>query len=139
MEEHQFLSEILEMAVAQDGLNPPALRIFEMAARRYQLYEQLYADVLKSADAKVSGAQVLQHDEKRLFLGVASSRGLAMVSPLLEKHVSQHLQERSTLAQGAEKGKRGAGCFAKQQQYILYLRVRPQRGVFMCHNNVIAK
>ena len=56
MEEHLFISEVLEVALGYDSLNVGELQCFEMLARRYQMWEQLYGQALRDADARTSTA-----------------------------------------------------------------------------------
>ncbi|CAK0853345.1 unnamed protein product [Prorocentrum cordatum] len=65
VEEHSFLCELIETAVVRDG-------------RRFQLWEEFYAEALRIAEAGDHGDDL---DERRLFLGNHRSKGLAMVSP----------------------------------------------------------
>ena len=83
---HLFLSELLGTALVYDQLNIPDLAAFEMAARRYQLYKEIYANSLRSAEGG-EGAD-LWLDERQLCLGHDRSRGKALVCPELEACVA---------------------------------------------------
>ena len=73
--DHLFLSEILEQALAFDQLNASELCIFELVARRYQLFEEHYDNTFWM-------------DERQLFLGQERGRGKALVAPALESWVA---------------------------------------------------
>ena len=86
VDDHLFLSELLGTALVYDQLNIPDLAAFEMAARRYQLYKEIYANSLRSAEGG-EGAD-LWLDERQLCLGHDRSRGKALVCPELEACVA---------------------------------------------------
>ena len=50
LDDHLFLSELLEAAVCYDQLNVPNPAMLEMAARHYQRYEEIYANSLRSSE-----------------------------------------------------------------------------------------
>ena len=51
IEEHLFLCEVLETALAADRLNLPDLQAFEMVVRRLQLWEEIYSESLRRSEA----------------------------------------------------------------------------------------
>ncbi|CAK0901538.1 unnamed protein product [Prorocentrum cordatum] len=60
VDEHQFLSELLEMGAEKDQLNEGELATFEAVSRRYQLWEEVYANRLREhEDATGSQAWLL--------------------------------------------------------------------------------
>ncbi|CAK0868104.1 unnamed protein product, partial [Prorocentrum cordatum] len=77
VEEHSFLRELIETAVARGGINVAALESFETVSRRFQLREELYAEALRIAEAGDHGDDL---DERRLFLGNHRSKGLAILA-----------------------------------------------------------
>jgi len=103
VDEHQFLSELIEQCLSFDQLNGANLLAMESVARRYQLWEEMYSSHLALAESGDSSADWL--DERRLFLGHARSRGHALVSPLLEKWVAEKLAEESAVLKERRKGR----------------------------------
>ncbi len=69
--------------------------VFELAARRYQLYEEYYGVLLRQAEGGASAEAWL--DERRLFLGQEGGRGQALVCPVLEKWVATNLRDESAV------------------------------------------
>ncbi|CAK0900803.1 unnamed protein product, partial [Prorocentrum cordatum] len=102
VEEHSFLCELIETAVARGGLNVAALEAFETVSRRFQLWEEFYAEALRIAEASDHGDDL---GERRLFLGSHRSKGLAIASPELEQHVATKLQEESAVLKERRKGR----------------------------------
>ncbi|CAK0817209.1 unnamed protein product, partial [Prorocentrum cordatum] len=51
VDEHQFLSELLEMGAEKDQLNEGELATFEAVSRRCQLWEEVYANRLRAHEA----------------------------------------------------------------------------------------
>ncbi len=102
VEEHCFLCELMEIAVTRDGMNIAALESFETVSRRFQLWEEFYSEALRIAEAGDHGDDL---DERRLFLGNHRSKGLAIVSPLLEQYVATKLQEESAVLKERRKGR----------------------------------
>ena len=103
VDEHQFLSECLEWGATYDMMNLGELLVFEHIARRYQLWEEVYASALREAESGEQGTDWL--DERRLFLGTGRSHGSALVSPELEEHVSGELQKESAVLKEKRKGR----------------------------------
>ena len=85
VEEHSFLCELIETAVARDGINVAALESFETVSRRFQLWEEFYAEALRIAEAGDHGDDL---DERRLFLGNHRSKGLAMAMLIMTAHIT---------------------------------------------------
>jgi hypothetical protein len=105
VEEHAFISEVLETALCFDALNVSELACFEQMARRYQLWEHFYGDALKVADQRSSGHQALEGEERGIFLGQERSRALALICPSLELHVSEQLRNRASILKERRKAR----------------------------------
>jgi hypothetical protein len=103
VEDHLFLAEMFETAVCFDQLQVGELAVSEAAARRFQLWEEVYASSLMDADAGHSGAVHL--DERALFLGRDSARGAAMVCPELEAWIASELQTKSAVLKERRKAR----------------------------------
>ncbi|CAK0904484.1 unnamed protein product, partial [Prorocentrum cordatum] len=88
-------------AVTADQLNLPGCETFELAARRFQLWEEVYSEALRRAEvAGAAGAAADSDgwlDERRIVLGSARTKGHALVAPSLEKHVAERMQEESAI------------------------------------------
>ena len=69
VDEHQFLSEVLEAAVQVDQVNASNLAAFEMISRRYQLWEEIYAHTLRESEAGATAHGSAWLDERSIFLG----------------------------------------------------------------------
>ena len=103
VDEHHFLSELIEQALAFDQVNGANLAFLETVARRYQLWEDIYSAHLATAESGDSSADWL--DERRLFLGHSRSRGHALVAPALEQHVAAKLSEESAILKERRRGR----------------------------------
>ena len=73
----------------------------------------MYSELLKDADSRSAGRNLLHQDEKSLFLGIRFTQGLALVSPALEKHVSGQLGEKSALLKERRKAREERGMVAE--------------------------
>lgn len=89
IDDHRFLSELIEVEACEDQLNIPELQVFEMMSRRLQLWEEVYSEQLRIADAGETGQAWL--DERALFLGQRKSRGHARIAPSLETWIASRL------------------------------------------------
>lgn len=105
VEEHQFLSELFETALVYDALAASQLAVIELAARRFQFWEEAYGEALRQSDAKCAGAGLLDHDERALFLGRKHGAKLVLVCPLLEGFVTKQLHEKAALAKERRKAR----------------------------------
>ena len=106
VDDHEFLSDILEMAATYDQLNVCELASFERISRRYQLWEERYSEQLKSADAGgVKGSSSDFVEERRLFLGNDHGSSLALVCPALSKFVASKLQDEAAILKERRKGR----------------------------------
>jgi len=110
MDDHNFISQLFEVAATVDQLNTPALRCFELAARRYQLWEAAYEEQLRQADAGDAGAAWLS--ERDLFLGTEGSSRLALVMPELREHVAEKLADRAYVLRERRKAREEADLVA---------------------------
>ncbi|CAK0842885.1 unnamed protein product [Prorocentrum cordatum] len=87
--DHELCMRLFEIGSSYDQLNLPELAIMEyVAARRAQMAEWRYRDrILGRGD----GDELLE--DEFLYLGTAETRGLLMVCPLLQDHVSEQLHK----------------------------------------------
>ncbi|CAK0809155.1 unnamed protein product, partial [Prorocentrum cordatum] len=95
VDDHHFISEVLQELTTYDQLNAGELVVVEILCRRYQLWEELYASSLREAEAGQDAAPWL--DERSIFLGQDRSRGSALVCPALESWVAEKLREESAI------------------------------------------
>lgn len=103
VDEHLFLSTLLEQGVVSDRYNISESLVFESISRRYQLWEEVYSAALAEADAGTGAEEWL--DERRLFLGQPRARAHALICPELEKHVASRLAEESAVLKERRKGR----------------------------------
>jgi len=103
VDEHLFLSTLLEQGVVSDRYNISESLTFESISRRYQLWEEVYSAALAEADAGNGAEEWL--DERRLFLGQPRARAHALICPELEKHVATQLAEESAVLKERRKGR----------------------------------
>ena len=103
VDDHHFLSELLQELTTYDQLNAGELVLAEIICRRYQLWEELYASSLREAEAGQDAAPWL--DERAIFLGQERSRGSALVCPALEGWVAERLKEESAILKERRKGR----------------------------------
>jgi hypothetical protein len=93
---------MLECALVGDRLHVAGVEHFEMAARRFQLWEEFYAHQLKQVDLG-GGAAAL--DERRHFLGARRSTGLALIFPALETHVASKIDAEAQVLKARRKAR----------------------------------
>jgi hypothetical protein len=103
VDEHKFLSDVVESALTYDQLNVSELLCFEHVARRYQMWEEIYAQSLREAESGSGSADWL--DERQIFLGQGRSKGHALVCPLLEQWVAEQLKSESAVLKERRKGR----------------------------------
>jgi hypothetical protein len=103
VDDHCFLSDVIETAVCFDQLNVSELQCFEKIARRLQLWEEVYSVKLRKAEGgeEVDGWL----DERAIFLGQGKSRGHALVCPLLEAWVAKELEKESAVLKERRKAR----------------------------------
>jgi hypothetical protein len=103
VDDHCFLSDVIETAVCCDQLNVSELQCFEKIARRLQLWEEVYSVKLRKAEGgeEVDGWL----DERAIFLGQGKSRGHALVCPLLEEWVAKQLEKESAVLKERRKAR----------------------------------
>ena len=105
VQEHEFLSTVLEHALGYDQLCITELAAFEHISRRYMLWEESYASYLKSAlGSNGSDGFGLDSDERVLFMGGQIAH-TALVAPELQSWVSAKVEERSAILKGRRKGR----------------------------------
>ncbi|CAK0808368.1 unnamed protein product, partial [Prorocentrum cordatum] len=109
VDEHLFLCELIETASTADQLNLPGCEAFELAARRFQLWEEVYSEALRQVEVSGTAGATADSDgwlgERRIFLGGTRSKGHALASPSLEKHVAERMQEESAILKERRKGR----------------------------------
>ena len=103
VDEHHFLSELLEAAGCFDQLNCSELLCVEMVCRRYQLWEEVYSASLREADAGAEAGPWME--ERVLFQGGERSKGHALVCPALESWAADQLQCESAILMERRKGR----------------------------------
>ena len=87
-EQHEALSEVLDLAVQYDQLDVSNLACLEAATRRLQYYE---AEERKKQEAKRDA------DGSEWFLGRSGKVGGNLVSPDLEKHVAERAARKASI------------------------------------------
>lgn len=105
VEEHAFLSDLLELSMQFDQINSPDLVVFEHISRRYQVWEETYSDVLRDKANGTRGARGLDTEERSLYLGSGASTTAALVSPDLQSYVASKAGERSAILRERRKGR----------------------------------
>ena len=103
--EHLFLSELLECGLTYDCLNLPNLSIYESIARRYMLWEEVYREMLQTVQARTGTTQMLEQDERAIFMSAKSAHALALVSPKLEEFVAGELRDRASVLKERRKAR----------------------------------
>ncbi|CAK0809116.1 unnamed protein product [Prorocentrum cordatum] len=103
VDEHLFLSELLEWALCYDFLSFGSLIIAEHISRRYQLWEEVYSHTLMEREAGASAAEWV--DERRIFLGTHKSRGVALVCPELQSYVACEMASSAAILKERRKGR----------------------------------
>ena len=103
VDEHLFLSELLEWGLTYDFLGLGNLLIAEHVSRRYQLWEEVYSHVLLEQQVGSGSAEWV--DERRIFLGQTHARGSALVSPDLQSYVASEMASRSAILKERRKGR----------------------------------
>jgi len=101
IEEHLFLSELIETAISFDQINVGELAMFESIARRFQLWEQFYADRLANRE----GGGSFEAEERLLFMGQGQSRALSLVSPKLREFMAKELSDKSAILKERRKAR----------------------------------
>ena len=103
VDDHLFISELLETTVCFDQLNASDLGAIELVARRYQLYEEYYGHSLRQSDGGTSAE--IWMDERQLFLGWERGRGKALVCPELDSWAATKLQAESAVLKERRKAR----------------------------------
>ena len=106
--EHEFLSTMLETSVCYDQLNVGELLCFEHLSRRLQLIEESRAEALRTATMGTSGGMGAGHvdnEEQDLFLGRKHARHSALVSPALQEWVAGKIAQTSAVRKERRKGR----------------------------------
>jgi len=103
VDEHLFLAELLEHGYGYDQLNLGNLAWAETTSRRFQYWEERYAEKLRLATEGSALAGYTQ--ERQLFLGGQRARGYALVSPELSRWISTRMAEESNVLKERRKGR----------------------------------
>ena len=67
VDEHKFLSELLELSMQFDQINSPDLVVFEHISRRYQVWEETYSNVLRENSTGARAYRGLDTEERSLY------------------------------------------------------------------------
>ena len=105
VEEHSFLSQLIETAVQFDAFNVGELQCMEAIGRRYQLWETFYEEALNRSQVRSDTHNAMQGDVRGIFLGDRHSRALALVCPALSEHVAEELKSRALLLKERRKAR----------------------------------
>ncbi|CAK0902174.1 unnamed protein product, partial [Prorocentrum cordatum] len=103
IDDHLFLSELFELGGQCDQLNLPNSAAFEAISRRYQLWEERYAEKLKQV-TEGPGAAAGVAAERHLFLGVTSGSA-ALVSLSLAEYAAEKMEQESKILKERRKGR----------------------------------
>ena len=103
VDDHLFISELLEATICFDQLNASEISAIELVARRYQLYEEYYGHSLRQVEGGATAE--IWMDERQLFLGQDRGRGKALVCPSLEEWVADRLKSESAVLKERRKGR----------------------------------
>ncbi len=103
IDEHLFLSEVLQHALQYDQLNVCNLASFECLARRYQLWEERYAERIRASTEGAVAAGLAA--ERHLFLGGGRAKGYALAAPELERWVAKRMEEEAAVLKERRKGR----------------------------------
>lgn len=104
VDEHAFLSDLLELGGGFDQCNLSELAVFEAVARRYQLWEERYGEKLRSATEGSAAAGGMAY-ERSLFLGGQARHRGALVSPALQRWIADRMGEDSAVLKERRKGR----------------------------------
>jgi len=103
VDDHEFLSELLEVGLTYDMLNAGTIAIMEMVARRYQLWEEVHSEALRVAEMGAGGSEFAE--ERRLFLGVPRGRSSALVMPALKDHIAVEVAKEAAVMKERRKAR----------------------------------
>jgi len=103
VDDHYFLSELVELALCYDQLNAGTSATLEAISRRYQLHEEINSEALKFADAGEGNYEWAE--ERRLFLGAPQSRASALVMPALKEHISSEVAKEAAIMKERRKAR----------------------------------
>lgn len=95
-------SEHVEVALTFDQVQIAEVAALEIVARRAQLVELRLGEWIPEQDTGTIAVGSVDSDE-HLYLGTGRTRGLLMISPELEDHVSQELQRETSAAKERRK------------------------------------
>ncbi|CAK0825193.1 unnamed protein product [Prorocentrum cordatum] len=109
IDEHLFLCGLIETASTADQLNLPGSEASELAARRFQRWDEVYSEALRQVEVSGTlGATANSDgwlDARRIFLSGSRSKGHALAAPSLEVHVAEKMQEEGAILKGRRKGR----------------------------------
>ena len=105
VEEHDMLSEVMEVGLAYDQLNVSNLLSFEILARRYQLWEEHYGELLKTRSAGSAGPTSVDMDERGLFAGRTFSAAHAWVCPALHSWIADRVRDKAAVLKERRKAR----------------------------------
>lgn len=124
VDEHQFLSELIEHGLMYDGLNLGDVMAYEAISRRYQLWEEAYSASLRESETGAAGAGDWL-DERHLFCppiwrsgcptGSRRSQRCSKSAARPERSASWRAAWAATQAQAAGRAAKGAGARAPRR------------------------
>ena len=101
VDEHAFLSELLQLAVVYDQLNLGCLASFEAVARRYQIHEEMYAQEM---DRKQMG-EIDWAGERALLAGSSLNHYGCLVSPDLKEWIATEVSKKAAILKERRKAR----------------------------------
>ncbi|CAK0898689.1 unnamed protein product, partial [Prorocentrum cordatum] len=103
---HLLLCGLIETAPTADQLNLPGCEASELAARRFQLWDEVYSEALRQVEvSSMAGATDGWLDARRIVLSGSRSKGHALVAPPLEAHVVEKMQEEGAILKERRQGR----------------------------------
>jgi hypothetical protein len=102
VDEHAFLSEVLQLGVVYDQMNIGCLAAFEAIARRYQIHEEMYAQEM---DQRQCG-EIDWAGERALFAGSSLNHYGCLVCPALKEWIATEVSKKVAILKetGSERG-----------------------------------
>ena len=101
VDEHAFMSEVLQLSITFDMLNAGELACVEAISRRYQLIEELYSMEMDRAQA----GDVDWAGERRLFMGSTLGRHGCLVSPELREWLATEVSKTAAVMKERRKAR----------------------------------
>eukprot|EP00971_Amphidinium_carterae_P334179 6469301-Amphidinium_carterae.1 len=118
IDEMECLAEVFELSMCQDQLNVAEISAYEVLARRWQLWEEIYG--VELADTEAGQGNDGWVNEREMFLGRARGRSSALVMPELEQYVAKRLESQSAVLKERRK--------AREEKALLRSSAAPPTG-----------